>query len=89
VYFCIHDLNLNPTRAKPGLGAGFVFHPRVHPDPKKSEIQKKPEKNPKPERNPKKLETQKKPGRNMKKNLKETHLQNPMDTRTRPETRRI
>jgi hypothetical protein len=47
VHFCTRDLNPNPTRVEPGFGAGFVFHPWVHP---------KPERNPKKlERNPKKL----------------------------------
>jgi hypothetical protein len=58
VYFYTHDSNLNPTCAKPGLSAGFVFHPRVHPkSEKKPKTQKKPEKtkkNSKLERNLKK-----------------------------------
>jgi hypothetical protein len=76
VHFCTRDPN--PTRAELGLGAGFVFHLRVHP---------KPEKNLKPERNLKNL----KPKKNSKpeRNSKEIHLQNPTGTRTRLETRRV
>jgi hypothetical protein len=61
VHFCTRD----PNRVEPGLGAGFIFHLRVHP---------KPGKNLKPERNLKNL----KPERNLKKtqNPKET-LKNP------------
>jgi hypothetical protein len=33
VHFCTRDLNPNPTRTKSSLGAGFIFHPRVHPKP--------------------------------------------------------
>jgi hypothetical protein len=50
VYFCTRDPN--PTYAESGLGAGFIFHPWVHP---------KPERNPKPEKNLKKLKTREKP----------------------------
>jgi hypothetical protein len=72
VYFCIHDLNPNPTRAKPGLGAGFIFHPRVHPD----------KKNLKSERNLKKTrnleETQKTPQKNLKpKKARKKYEKNP------------
>jgi hypothetical protein len=43
VHFCTCDLNLN--RVEPDLGAGFIFHPRVHPKSKKNpETQKKTEK---------------------------------------------
>jgi hypothetical protein len=54
----MHDPN--PTRVESDLGAGFIFHPWIHP---------KPEKNPKLERklkNPKKLKTRKPPERNKK-----------------------
>jgi hypothetical protein len=103
VHFCTRDLNLNPTRAEPDLGAGFIFHPWVHPKPEKNrnlkETRKKTRKKQKNPRNPKKLEktqnpkqTQKIPERNPKKpkkTQKETHLQNPTDTRTLPEIRRV
>jgi hypothetical protein len=43
VHFCTCDLNLN--RVEPDLGAGFIFHSRVHPKSKKNpETQKKTEK---------------------------------------------
>jgi hypothetical protein len=77
VHFCTHDPNPNLTDAEPGLGADFVFHPRVHP---------KLERNPKPEE---KLKTQKKPEKTPERNPKETHLQNPTGTQTRPETQRV
>jgi hypothetical protein len=35
VHFCTCDPNTNPTHAELGLGAGFVFHPQVHPKFKK------------------------------------------------------
>jgi hypothetical protein len=50
VYFCNCDQNPNLTCAELGLGAGFIFHPQVHPkkkskrNPKKLKIQKKLEK---------------------------------------------
>jgi hypothetical protein len=71
MHFCTRDPNPNPTRTELGLGAGYFFHPWVHPKQKKNETRKKPEtqKNSKPENPP-----------------KETHLQNPMGTRTRLET---
>jgi hypothetical protein len=59
VHFCSHDLN--PTRAEPGLDAGFVFLPVGA-----LEIWKKTQ-NPKETRNPKKLKTWKNPKRNLKK----------------------
>jgi hypothetical protein len=56
------------THAESGLGAGFIFHLRVHPKPEKK-IQ-----NPKQTRNPKEtlknLKKQKKP----EKTTKEAHL---------------
>jgi hypothetical protein len=69
-------LHPNPTRAEPGMGAGFIFHPQVYL---------------KPERN-KKTETRKKsenPRKKPEKPPKATHLQNPTGTRTRPKTRQV
>jgi hypothetical protein len=63
----------NPTRTEQGLDADFIFHPWVYQKPKKNSKLKRNLKNPK--------ETQKPP--------KETHLQNPTGTRTRPKTRRV
>jgi hypothetical protein len=83
VHFCTRDPN--PTHAKLGLDAGFIFHPWVHPkQEKKPETRKKPEARKKPENPLKKLKTPKTP-----KNLKETHLQNPTGTQIRPKTRRV
>jgi hypothetical protein len=70
MHFCTRDPNL--TRAEPGLGVGFIFHPQVHPNPKKTRTPKETQKN------PKKFETRKKP----EKNLKETHLQKPTGSQT-------
>jgi hypothetical protein len=80
MHFCIRDPN--PTRAEPCLSAGFVFSPVGAP---------KTQKNPKPERNLKKLKTRKKQKnqKETRKNLKETHLQNPTGTRTRLKTQRV
>jgi hypothetical protein len=41
------------------LGAGFIFHPWVHPKPEKTRKSKETHKNLKPENLPKKLKTQK------------------------------
>jgi hypothetical protein len=54
--FCTRDPN--PTRAELGLGAGFVFHPRVHLKP---ETPPKIERNLKPEKIRNLKETRKKP----------------------------
>jgi hypothetical protein len=56
VHFCTRDPNL--TRAEPGLGAGFIFHPRVHLKP---ENPPKIERNLKPEKIRNLEETRKKP----------------------------
>jgi hypothetical protein len=60
--FCTCDLN--PTHAEPGLGAGFVFHPRVHSKLKKTKTRnlKESRKTLKKTQNPK--ETRKKSERN-------------------------
>jgi hypothetical protein len=50
VHFYTRDLNLSPIHTEPSLGAGFIFHPRVHPKPERN--LKKKTQNPKtPERN--------------------------------------
>jgi hypothetical protein len=36
VHFYTRDLNLSLIHTEPSLGAGFIFHPRVHPKPERN-----------------------------------------------------
>jgi outer membrane biosynthesis protein TonB len=69
VHFCTRDPNLNPTRAEPGLGAGFIFAPETQ---KKPGTQKKPKKKPKTRKKPKKTQKNLKPEKPPKETRKNT-----------------